>query len=107
MSVKSLGTRLEDIESTKSRRVKHYKRKLQRAEDRYIALKEHCEGLEKDLGQAVNSMERLRTDYIDTKNELDRLRLHMREREEALRYGANESSKLVFDPSDVRNQQLQ
>ena len=58
------------------------------------------------MGQAVNSMERLRNDYMDSKNELDRLRLHVREREEASRYGANESSKLMFDPVlDIRQNQ--
>ncbi|TNV84933.1 hypothetical protein FGO68_gene5933 [Halteria grandinella] len=99
-SVKTLGTRLEDIEQTKSKRVKHYKKKLHQANEKNRALAEQCSGLERDLHLAVNTLEKLRTDFMDTKLELDRFRSHYRDLHRA---GNNESSKYVYDPNEEQH----
>ena len=57
-------------------------------------MEDHCKGLESDLELAVNTLEKLRNDYLDTKFELDRFRNHYRE-------GNNEeSTSMLYDPSD-------
>ena len=45
-SVRSLGSRLEEIESTRSKKVKSYKRKLVRAIEKYREIEERCRRVE-------------------------------------------------------------
>jgi len=51
-SVRTLGSRLEEIEKNKSKRYKHMKRKLQEKTAECETLRGHCRQIEQELEEA-------------------------------------------------------
>jgi chromosome segregation ATPase len=80
-SVKSLGTRLEDVEKNKSKRYKHMKKKVFLAEQKFNALQVHCQGLEQELEVSRQTNEQLEHRLQLAEQEIYSLRLGLNMRD--------------------------